>query len=418
MYTQYFGLRKRPFDILPDSEFLFLSEQHKTAIDNIKFAILNRDSFVVVTGQVGVGKTTILKKIYKELGDSIEIARLTHTTLSPAELIQAILIAFHQQIETSSRVHLLEQLRLFLQQRYDQDTPVVIAVDEAQNLSPEALEELRLLTCIDADGRRLLTIVLIGQPRLNWILETDRMSNLRQRTRLRQHLENLSVHETFDYVRHRLAVVGGDLDRIFAPGTARIVYNVTAGNPRLINTLCDTALIGCAVRKADKITHEILREVLEELDWKLPWSNQGSTNYKMATRTGPPERLLLFQNGAHTRSISLDTLPFLIGRDRSNNLSIQDSRVRRRHAVIFSSEGKIAIERLSRSNILTINNLPIRKRLLKPNDLISIGSSRIFLLFKTSPLAEFHSVSTSPQDDRTIETPFGLESGPLRQANF
>ena len=405
MYTKYFGLRKRPFDILPDSEFLFLSEQHKIAINNIKFAILNRDSFVVVTGHVGVGKTTILKKIYAELGNSIELARLTHTTLSPVELIQAILLAFSQPAESNSRVHLLEQLRLFLQQRYDQNKPVVIAVDEAQNLSPEALEELRLLTCIDADGRRLLTIVLMGQPLLNSILETDRMANLRQRTRLRQQLDNLNAYETLEYVRHRLAIVGGDLDRIFAPGTVRNVFNVTAGNPRLINTLCDTTLIGCAVNKAEKVTNEILRAVLDELDWKLPWTSDKGERSNTNGQAREKITMLLYLKGAHSRTVTLDTLPFLIGQDHSNNLSIGDSRVKRRHAVIFLANGRFAIETMAKGNELTVNGVSVQSQVLTPGDVIGIGSSHLVLHSFGSKIPNFANNGWQPQTPSSSNVP-------------
>lgn len=242
MYEQHFGLSCRPFDLTSDPQFLFMTAQHARAVANLKFALMNRDSFVIITGEIGIGKTTVLNMVMQELGPDFVTARLTHTTLSHIELLQALLSEFGMPIYKRKKVLLLDTLRAFFLKQHEEGKHVVIIVDEAQNLSGPALEELRLLSCIDTAERKIVSIVLTGQPSLDDLLDAPGLTQLRQRARLRQRLEALNEDETEEYLRHRLAVAGGELEQIFDPKTIGDIFRLTQGIPRLINTLCDTAL--------------------------------------------------------------------------------------------------------------------------------------------------------------------------------
>lgn len=372
MHTDYFGLECRPFQILPDSEFLYLSEQHSRAIANIKFALANKDCFVVITGEIGVGKTTILNNVLKAIDRDVDMVRLSHTSLTPVELLQAVLLAFDQPVKHDSKVLLFADIRKFLIEKYADGKHVVIAVDEAQNLGQAALEELRLLTCIESDTKELLTVVLMGQPALSDLINSKALHNLRQRTRLRQHLRRLTLDETVEYMKHRLSVAGGVCDKIFDQSAVELVYHATLGTPRLINTLCDTALTATAIRDGKRVTAACVQEVLEELGWET-----GRVASLGRNRDDPVTipSLLLYHNGQLVKRVACEAPVFLIGRCAANHLPIDDHSISRRHALISFEDGAFRLEDL-RSTNGTFHNAKrcgARSYLLKNGDQISMG---------------------------------------------
>ena len=218
MYEEFFKLTCKPFDLAPDPRFLYLTDQHSRAAANVRFALMNHDSFVVITGEIGTGKTTVLNMALSELGPQYVAARLVHTTLTDIELLQALLSEFGIANYGNKRVKLLDELRNFFLEQHVAGRHVVIIVDEAQHLSHEALEELRLLTCIDAQDRRIVSIALTGQPSLDEVLDDASLAPLRQRTRLRQRLRPLSERDTPEYIRHRIRVAGGNAGRDLLAG--------------------------------------------------------------------------------------------------------------------------------------------------------------------------------------------------------
>ncbi len=382
MHTEYFGLRRRPFQILPDSEFLYVSEQHGRAIANIKFALANKDCFVVITGEIGVGKTTILNDVLKTIDSDVEMARLTHTSLTPVELLQAVLLAFGQAVEHDSKVFLFEDIRKFLLEKYAEGKHVVIAVDEAQNLGSAALEELRLLTCIEADTKELLTVVLMGQPTLSDLINSEALHNLRQRTRLRQHLRRLTLPETVEYLRHRLSVAGGEYDAVFDQSAVELVFEATLGTPRLINTLCDTAMTATAIRDNERVTEECVQEVLQELGWEV---NQITAFDNNISDSEKAPSLLVYHN-EHLGELMCQVTcqpPFvLIGRCPSNHLQIDDKCISRRHALVSFEDGEFRVEDLGSTNGTFHNSSRCNTRSypLKNGDQISMGHYVVIFL--------------------------------------
>jgi type II secretory pathway predicted ATPase ExeA len=351
-----------------------MSEQHARAVANIKFALANKDSFVIITGEIGVGKTTILNSVLATLDNTIVMARITHTSLSPTELLQAVLLTFDLPIENDSKVLLFDRIRQFLLEQYAKGKHVVIAVDEAQNLGSLALEELRLLTCIEADTKELLTVVLMGQPALSDLINSEALHNLRQRTRLRQHLWRLNFDETIEYLRHRLSVAGGDYEKIFEHDAAQLIHDVTLGTPRLINTLCDTAMTAVALRETGSVTAECVHEVLEELGWKESSAAPPNDAVKIPASSNLPT-LAVYRDGQLMDQVTVVHPLFAIGRGPSNHLQLDHRGTGRRHALISFENGRYYIEDFDSRNRTYHNGkrCGVRPVALISGDQIEIG---------------------------------------------
>ena len=379
MYIEHFGLRLRPFDISPDDRFLYLSDQHDRAIANIRFAIANKDCFVVITGEIGVGKTTILNNVIASLDEEVVLARLTHTSLTPIELLQAVLLAFGQPADGTSKVLLFDQVKEYLLEQYSNNNHVIIAVDEAQNLGTAALEELRLLTCIDAGNKELLTVVLMGQPGLSDLINSVELENLRQRTRLRQHLRRLTREETTAYLKHRMKIAGGSFSKLFSTAAVKAIHDATSGTPRLINTLCDTVLTALAVRSENEVTEACIAEVVRELDWPEAGTS-GKTERDGDVNTAPV--LAVYSSSGLICHVPVDADLYLIGRDPTNHLHLDDRFVSRRHAVISRVEKFYRIEDLGSVNPISLNRTQSKKPfyMLSDGDQITIGSHKLIFL--------------------------------------
>ncbi len=377
MYEEYFGLSARPFDISPDPRFLFMTEQHSRAVANIKFALMNRDSFVIITGEIGIGKTTVLNSVLADLGPEYVTAKLTHTTLTHIELLQALLSEFGMPNYSKKKVLLLDTLRDFFLQQNDKGKHVVIVVDEAQNLSAPALEELRLLSCIDNADRKIVSIVLTGQRGLDDVVDSPGLRQLRQRARLRQRLEALSEEDTFEYIHHRLNVVGGDSGSMFEEEAIKEVHRLAFGIPRLINTLCDTALMSCMVEENKSVTLENIDNVVQELRWQ--WfedRDQEQLRLKPPIDAAVSDKsvtLTVFRAGQFVEQTVADHFPFVVGRSNANDLVIIDKEVSRRHALIDCISGIYVIEDLNSKNGILVNRKKRSRALLRPGDTITLG---------------------------------------------
>ncbi|MDQ1303575.1 MAG: hypothetical protein QG595_1558, partial [Pseudomonadota bacterium] len=340
--------------------------------------LLNRDSFVIITGEIGIGKTTILNTVIEELGPEYVTAKLVHTTLTDIELLQALLSEFGMPNYTRKKVLLLDTLRGFFLEKHRAGKHVVIIVDEAQNLSSSALEELRLLSCIDTSDRRIVSIVLTGQPSLDDLLDAPGLTQLRQRARLRQRLDAMVEAETIDYIRHRLQVAGGNADEIFEADTLPEIHRLTFGIPRLINTLCDTALTACMVDERHHVNMEVIDNVVHELRWqwfedKNP-QHEGESSAAVRQKSADGEvSLMVYRAGELLQQVRTSTFPFVIGRSNANDLVIIDKEVSRRHALIDCIGGIYVIEDLNSRNGILVNQKSRGRALLRSGDIVSFG---------------------------------------------
>ncbi|RLA10085.1 MAG: hypothetical protein DRQ60_05000 [Gammaproteobacteria bacterium] len=266
MYTTYFGLRERPFSITPDPRFLYPSPQHQEALGHLRYGIGENSGFALLTGEVGTGKTMVIRSLIDQLPDGVNVALITNPNLSAPELVAAICdeLKILYPPTTESLKTLIDLLNHYLQEQHQLGQRTVVIIDEAQNLSRESLEQIRLLTNLETHQEKLLRIILVGQPELRKLLQRHDLRQLSQRITARYHLNLLSADQTRAYVGHRLAIAG--LGRnVFTVAAIRRVYRLTHGIPRLINALCDRALLGAYSEELLTVTPAVVNRAGLEL---------------------------------------------------------------------------------------------------------------------------------------------------------
>ncbi len=266
MYLDYYKLREEPFNITPDPRFLFFSAKHQEAFNHLLFGIHQRKGFIELTGEVGAGKTTICRKLLEELGPNYKTALILNPCLSSHQLLKAIVLEFGLKARGIDRVAYLDALNEFVLAEVNSGNDVVLIIDEAQDLSDELLEQVRLLSNLETDHQKLLQIVLMGQPELRDKLAQPKLRQLRQRITVRYHLSPLDLAETAHYVNHRLTLAGANGRPRFDEAGVKLVYRYSGGVPRLINAVCDKALLAGFVMQTDILNKKVLKLAIEELD--------------------------------------------------------------------------------------------------------------------------------------------------------
>ena len=253
MYEAYFHLKEKPFSLTPDPEFLFLSESHQKALDHLLFGLESGEGFIVVAGEIGVGKTTVCRALLRRLAGRFTTALIVNPIMTEKELLRAVLQDFGGEDPVGTRKDCLDALNRFLLAEAEADRRPVLIVDEAQNLSPALLEQVRLLSNLETEKRKLLQIVLIGQKEIQEKLRLPFLRQLNQRITVRSQIRPLTRKETERYIDHRLAVAGGEGRDILSPGGSAAVYRRSRGVPRLINMLCDRAFLAAYLRGAGRV---------------------------------------------------------------------------------------------------------------------------------------------------------------------
>jgi general secretion pathway protein A len=266
MYERFYNLRERPFALSPDPEYLYLSRVHGEALDSIRYGIESRAGFIVVTGEIGAGKTTLLQTVLQRLDDRMLVARIVNTMLEPRELIEAIALDFGLPDTSKSKPALLRDLGMFLVQQRTQGRRPLLVIDEAQNLSAQSLEEVRLLSNLETDKSKLLQIVLAGQPNLRDTIASPELEQFRQRVAVSYHLMPLDAGETQAYIKYRLDHAAVGEPPRFSPEACELIYQVSGGVPRLINVVCDATLVFGYAEERRSIDRALLVEVIRELE--------------------------------------------------------------------------------------------------------------------------------------------------------
>lgn len=266
MYLEYYGLTEPPFDITPNPRFLFYSAKHREAFNHLLYGIRERKGFVQLTGEVGAGKTTLCRAMLEQLDGHFSTALILNPVMSANELMQAIAMEFGLKADGLDRLNTVNVINQFLLQQVEKQKDTVLIIDEAQDLTDDLLEQVRLLSNLETDNRKLLQIVLMGQPELRDRLNNHKLRQLRQRITVRYHLMPLSRYEVSHYIQHRLEVSGAKGAPYFTQPALWRVHRYSQGIPRLVNALCDKSLLAGFVQQTDRINWGMVGRAIRELE--------------------------------------------------------------------------------------------------------------------------------------------------------
>jgi general secretion pathway protein A len=264
MYEAFYGFREKPFSILPDPSFLYFSRKHSMALDMLEYGMMNQAGFNVITGDIGTGKTTLIRYVLSRLDRDVTVGLISNTHRSFGELLQWILFAFNLEHRGKEKVEMFQDFLDFLLREYSQNRRTVLIVDEAQNMSADTLEELRMLSNVNADKDQVLQLVLVGQAELRDTLRRPDMQQFAQRIAVDYHLEPLDREETRTYIRHRLMVAGGNDPQTFDDAACDAVFEHGHGVPRLTNLLCDAALVYGFAEQKLRIDAQLVQDVAHD----------------------------------------------------------------------------------------------------------------------------------------------------------
>ena len=270
MYKEFFGLREYPFNMTPDPQFLFLSRNHRVALDVLLYGIGERKGFIAITGEVGAGKTTLCRALLNSLDANTKTALILNPCLSDSQILRAVCDEFRLQPAKTTRKDLYDTINGFLLRELAANHIVALIVDEAQNLKPSVLEQIRLLSNMETAKEKLLQIVLVGQPELGKLLDREDLRQLKQRVALRHHVAPLAWEEVGEYIDHRLQVAGSDGRIKWSDGSLLLIRRWTRGVPRLINVVCDKALLAGYVNDSMLIDTGLVQRAIEDIEGKLP----------------------------------------------------------------------------------------------------------------------------------------------------
>jgi len=426
MYLQHFGLDQQPFQLTPDADFLYLSKAHNRAKSYMEYTVWNRDGFVVITGEIGSGKTTLIQQLLRSVDENVLIARIYQTQLNEIEFFQAILHELGlDPFNNAGKVELISMLNNFLLEQYAAGRQVILIVDEAQNLSKRVLEELRMLTGMETDEDRILNLILVGQPELKNLLDAPGMEQLSQRIRFRFHLEELKENDIHNYIDHRLAVAGlnktkaGNVLKIVKDECIPIIYRYSGGIPRLINSLCDTALICAFVENKKTITAKIIEEAVNELQW-MPYNERVGIKALKNKPTNSVDfeslaKLIDLMHEDDVREYPLKDDTTTLGRIGTNDIRLLDEMVSGHHAKVIRFQNNYFIEDIASTNGSFVNGKRIRKCVLKDGDKISFGPYKLMFQLNTEEFTKETSldITATSTNDTIVSVEDALITGPI-----
>jgi type II secretory pathway predicted ATPase ExeA len=404
MYCELFQLTEPPFRLTPDPQFLFASKQHARAKAYMESTIWLSDGFVVLTGDIGSGKTTLIESFLSELPKDIVLAHISQTQLSPVEFLQALLVEFGFKPFRKPKVELLAMIKDFMVEQYAAGKKILLVIDEAQNLSRKVLEEVRLLSGLETQKEKLLRIIIAGQPELSHKLDSPRLQQLMQRVRLRFHLGALSKRETHEYIAHRLNVAGAKGRTIFDSAACDLVFRYAGGVPRLINVLCDTAMLCAFADERTVVDDKLVKAAVEELQWvefserlRAQEHRQESTGKLAGLRGAPLARLEVLHRDQLVGEFRIDTGRTIIGRTPDNDVQIQSRFVSRHHAQVVSDQEQSVLEDLNSTNGVFIRAQRVKQQILADGDIIQIGEHK--LLYRDMRGAAVHKLARIEDDE-------------------
>ncbi len=431
MYLEPFKLKELPFRLSPDPQFLYLSKQHARAKAYMESTIWFTDGFVVITGEIGSGKTTLIESFLKEVQTDVVVAQINQTQVSAIDFLQAVLVQFGFSPFKMKKAELIATINNFLIEQYAAGRKVLLIVDEAQNLSMRVLEEIRLLSGVETTKEKVLRIILAGQPELNEKLDAPELVQLTQRIRLRFHLSTLTQAEMRAYIQHRLEVAGGGDRQIFAEDTFAELYRFTGGVPRLINTLCDTSMMAAYTASHEFVSLDDIKEAVEELQW-VEYAARPHHNFEVIPEMSPQRaalnaevsppvvgRILVATDGRTVQEISLHVGRIIVGRTPDNDLQVDSRFVSRHHCQIVTTANSCVIEDLNSTNGIYVKSKRVRRHYLNDGDVVVLGKHE--LIYVDERLAKTRNAMTdtvpglhalqSPAANEGIETEGMIKTG-------
>jgi general secretion pathway protein A len=266
MYCQFYGLKEKPFNVTSDPAFFFLSKKHNEALSHLIYGVSQRKGIIVITGEIGAGKTTLCRFFLNRLEKNIKTALILNPYFSESQLLEAIAKDFGLSIKSKTKLAIAWELNKFLLREAELGNNVLLIIDEAQNLKPRILEQVRMLSNLETEKEKLLQIILIGQPELNGILNLDELRQIRQRIMVRYHISPLDREEIKQYVFHRLKIAGPQNQIEFTNEAIEMITNFSKGIPRLINMICDRALLAGFASGMRTIDCNLIKKCAEELE--------------------------------------------------------------------------------------------------------------------------------------------------------
>lgn len=266
MYLEFYGLNEKPFSVTADPNFLYLSRKHREAISHMQYGIEERKGFLEITGEIGTGKTTICKALLNTLDEHTKTAFLLNSNLSEIQLLQAIVEDFGIQLKNKNKITMMNALNKFLLEQLKRNNNVVLIIDEAQNLKPSLLEQIRLLSNLETEKEKLLQIVLVGQPELKQKLASPELEQLRQRISIRYHILPLDKDEVQGYIHHRLNIAGANGRDFFSDAAIDEIFRFSRGIPRLINIICDKGLLAGYSIDKKSIDSDTIKRCSKEIE--------------------------------------------------------------------------------------------------------------------------------------------------------
>ncbi len=418
MYLDLFKLKELPFRLSPDPQFLYLSKQHARAKAYMESTIWFTDGFVVITGEIGAGKTTLIESFLKEIQADVVVAQINQTQVSAVDFLQAVLVQFGFSPFKMKKAELIATLNNFLIEQYGAGRKVLLIVDEAQNLSLRVLEEIRLLSGVETTKEKVLRIILAGQPELIEKLDAPELIQLAQRIRLRFHLQTLSAAEMRAYIQHRLEVAGAGDRQIFADDTFGEIFRYTGGTPRLVNTLCDTSMMSAFASNRDCVTVGDVAGAIDELQWiEFAARTQHQQQARLtaagidghsATATGitpamvqdpslqPVGRILVATDGRTVQEIGLKVGRIIVGRTTDNDVQIDSRFVSRHHCQVITTPHACVIEDLNSTNGIYVKSKRVRRHYLNDGDVVLIGKHELIYIDERLPRIRAPFVETLP----------------------
>lgn len=266
MYQSFYGFREMPFNITPDPRFLYLSPTHQDALQHLKYGVNEKKGFIVLVGEVGCGKTTLCRRFLNEIDpEKFDTALILNPRITETQMLKAILTELGETKLARSQNDLVAQMNRVLLDRIARGRDIVLIIDEAQNLSFEVLEQIRLLSNLETDKQKLLQIILMGQPELKGLLAREELRQLRQRILVHYELHPLSRTDMEHYIQHRLSLAGGQGRPSFTRWALRTIHKGSGGVPRVVNNLCDKALLSAFIRESDEVSYWDARRAVKEM---------------------------------------------------------------------------------------------------------------------------------------------------------